>query len=95
MDHISLFFYYRSVWLYWGNILKLAFELRDVLCQYSTDLSHDSAYMFNDSHFIMKVEYLNYYFEKLNTFNTSLQGDESNTFQLSDNLKSFIKKYEL
>jgi hypothetical protein len=64
--------------------------MREEVYQYVTELSHGSAYMFSNSDFIMNLAYLSDIFEKLNAFNSSLQGSDCNILQLSDKLKSFI-----
>lgn len=46
-------------------------------------------------YFNMQLTYLRNIFGKLNTLNTSLESDDDNTLQLSDKLKSFIRKTEL
>jgi hypothetical protein len=74
-----------------GNVLQKVFKLRNKLYQYLRKENRGSAYMFNNSDFIMKLAYLSKTFEKLNIINTSLQSSNNNILQFSDKLKSFIK----
>jgi len=68
------------------------FTLRHELYQYLTGLSHDSAYIFNNSDSNgMKLAYLSDLSEKLTTLN-ALQCGESDTVQLSDKLKYHLLK---
>jgi hypothetical protein len=58
-EHSSLIFYCESRWLSCRSILLWAIKLRDELHQYLREVNYNSAYMFSNSDFIIKLAYLN------------------------------------
>lgn len=91
-EHISLLYYSNSRWLSRGNVLKRVYELRNELHCYLVQEKHLSSEKFVDSDFVCKLAYLCDIFEKLNSLNVSLQGNETNILQLSDKISAFRKK---
>jgi hypothetical protein len=79
--HTSLILYCELRWLSLGNVLKTNARFESRCYQYLTEVSYDSACMFNDGDFFMKLAYLSALFEKLNTLDIFLQGGESLFFR--------------
>jgi hypothetical protein len=50
---------------------------------------------FRSEHFISKLAYLSDIFEKFNTLNTRMQGDNTNIIAVTDKAKAFIGKLGL
>lgn len=76
-EHTTLLYYCNSRWLSKGNVLSRVFELRQKIYSYLNGEGYNNSKMFVYSDFVIKLAYLCYYFEKLNSLNISLQGKET------------------
>ncbi|XP_069083616.1 zinc finger BED domain-containing protein 5-like [Pleurodeles waltl] len=91
-EHSCLLFYSSSRWLSLGNSLLRVYELRNEIYSYLHDDEHCFADKFIDADFLIQMAFLSDLFEKLNTPNKSLQGNNTNILQLSDKVSGFKKK---
>lgn len=76
-EHSSLLYYSSARWLSCGNVLSRTFELRQEIYIFLKEEGHKYANEFSDENFLIKLTYLCDIFEKLNTLNTSLQGNNT------------------
>ncbi|XP_069092632.1 protein FAM200A-like [Pleurodeles waltl] len=91
-EHSCLLFYSSSRWLSLGNSLLRVYELRNEIYSYQHDDEHCFADKFIDADFLIQMAFLSDLFEKLNTLNKSLQGNNTTILQLSDKVSGFKKK---
>jgi hypothetical protein len=52
-------------------------------------------HLVRDDHFVSKLAYLNYIFEKFSTLNPSMQANDTNSNVVTDKVKAFIGKLGL
>ena len=88
----SLLYNSSAWWLSRGNVLSRTFELRQEIYIFLKEEGHKYADEFSDKIFLIKLAYLCDIFEKLNTMNTSLQGNNTHILKSMDKITAFIKK---
>lgn len=91
-EQSCLLFYSSSQWLSLGNSLLRLYELRNEIYSYLHDEEHCFADNFIDTDFLIKLAFLSDLFEKLDTLNKSLQGRNTNIFQLLNKVSELKKK---
>jgi len=84
--------YYGSArWLSRGNVLSRTFELRQEIYIFLKEEVQKYADEFSNENFLIKLAYLCGIFEKLNTLNISLQGNNTHILNSMDKMTAFIK----
>ncbi|XP_066482086.1 SCAN domain-containing protein 3-like [Tiliqua scincoides] len=91
-EQSCLLFYSSSQWLSLGNSLLRLYELRNEIYSYLRDEEHCFADKFIDTDFLIKLAFLSDLFEKLNALSKSLQGRNTNIFQLLNKVSELKKK---
>lgn len=94
-QHSSLLYYSSARWLSLGNSLLRLFELRQEIHIFLSEDNNALADMFIDESFLLKLAFLTDIFERLNILNKSLQGNETDIFQLTSKVEAFKKKLML
>ena len=74
--HKSLLLYSEMRWLLRGKVLTHLYKLRDEVYLFLMDRKHKLASNLTDPDWIVKLLYLSCIFEKLNSLNLSLQGNQ-------------------
>jgi hypothetical protein len=86
----SLLFYCNSRWLSRGNAVACVYNLQVAAALFSEEEK------LHAEHFISKLAHLSdIFFEKFNTLNPSMQGNDTNIIIVTDKLKTFIGKLGL
>lgn len=91
-QHSSLLYYSSARWLSLGNSLLRVFELRHEIHMFLSEENNVLADMFVDDSFLPKLAFLTDIFERLNILNKSLQGNNTNIFQMTSKVEAFKKK---
>ncbi|XP_046686424.1 protein FAM200A-like [Homalodisca vitripennis] len=94
-QHSSLLYYSSARWLSLGNSLLRLFELRQEIHIFLSEDNNALADMFIDESFLLKLAFLTDIFERLNILNKSLQGNNTDIFQLTSKVEAFKKKLVL
>lgn len=94
-QHSSLLYYSSARWLSLGNSLLRVFELRQEIHIFLSEDDNVLADMFIDESFLLKLAFLTDIFERLNILNKSLQGNNTDIFQLTSKVEAFKKKLRL
>lgn len=86
----SLLHYSSSKWLSRGKVFKRAYNLRHEMVIFFNKEGHKNA---EESYkvFLMKLSYLVNIFDKLNSLNLQLKGNNTNIFYLSEMINAFAE----
>ncbi|MBN3310246.1 ZBED5 protein, partial [Amia calva] len=93
-EYESLLLHTKVRWLSRGKVLQRIFSLRDELRIFLFDCASSVANYFTDPKWLADLAYLSDSFDRLNTFNSSLQGPNSNLLTMSDKIVGFVRKLE-
>ena len=94
-DHDSLLIHTEVRWLSKGKVLQHLVELKHEVGIFLENANSELARHFTDSRWLAILSFLADIFHKLNDLNTSLQGPNTNIFQLNNKITGFIKKITL
>ncbi|XP_046685685.1 zinc finger MYM-type protein 6-like [Homalodisca vitripennis] len=89
-QHSSLLYYSSARWLSLGNSLLRLFELKqEIIHIFLSEDNNALADTFIDESFLLKLAFLTDIFERLNILNKSLQGNNTDIFQLTSKVEAF------
>jgi hypothetical protein len=94
-EHLSLLYYSSARWHSRGNVLSRTFELRQEIFIFPKEKGYKDAEYFADVDFLIKLAYLCDIFEKLNSLNVLLQGENAPSEVNGKNISFYKKKLKL
>jgi hypothetical protein len=94
-EYTALLYYCCSRWLSRGNVLSCAFELHQEILIFLQQEGHENSRYFAEPDFLLKLAYLCDIFDKLNTLNLSLQGNNMHILKLLEKIAAFRRKLQL
>ena len=94
-EHTALLYYCNSRWLSRGNVVFWVFALHEELSTFLQQECHEYAKYFTETDFLLKLAYLCDLFEKLNSLNMFLQGNNMHIIKLLERIAAFKMKLQL